>query len=78
MSQEIPRFGRITHELYAVRLNRGGRAQLLLVGTRLQTDLGQHVEFLFDGASVAGEIVLARPFGVPLGDTAGWLSALIG
>ncbi|NPD15024.1 hypothetical protein HOY34_07375 [Xinfangfangia sp. D13-10-4-6] len=78
MSQEIPSFGCVTHNLYAVRLNRGGRTELLLVGVRLQTDLGQHFEFLFDGETAAGAIVLAQPLDLPLSGTSGLLSALIG
>ena len=77
MSQQTPGFAYKTHDLYAVRLNREDRTELSLVGVRLQTDEGQHVEFLFDGAAVSSAVLLAMPVGLPLTGAAGVLSALI-
>lgn len=77
MSEETPSFARKTHDLYAFWLNREGRTQLSLVGIRMQTDLGQHVEFLFDGAAIADAVLLAKPVGLSLNSASGLLSALI-
>lgn len=78
MSQEVPGFAQITHEIYSVRDRTDAKPAFRPVALLLRNDLGHHFDIVFDDDVIPSDIMIACPVGTTADELIVRLRTLIG